>query len=512
MAFPKSLILVYATAFIDQLGYSFILPVIPYYTDALHGTSFELGILIASYAFTQAISALVMGSLSDRFGRRPFIILSLFGSLTGPILQAISSTMWQFIFSRAYTGLFAGSVTLGQAYIADLIPSNKRTRFMSQLGGIISVAFVFGPAVGGFLSEISLETPFYVAGGVAGIVFILAIFLLQESLPAVIEKKTLKKEMKQLLRNHNSEESKKRLEAIKQKEEEKKKLQDIEKQKKNNKKEHVHWNIYMYLALAARFILDSDCIIFDSMYGKYIKDNLNSTTMDFSLILCTTGILCSLVCLWWFPSLNEKYHIASSTLASYGSILLVLGYIWMTYGTSLLESYFSCNIMFIGYAFIYPLPPAILSAQATPNTQGTVLSTGVMVGEFAMICMPPLMGYIYDISSTISILTGAFLGLICVICMFLLDCIPGGRSADLQKDDSKEDSKDNVNDVSKDEKEDTLKEEKNISDPNEIVCETSKATTPAIQQLDSIISESPLMNNPETTQSTKQDNIGSNIM
>lgn len=186
--FPKQLIIIYATIFADSLGYSFVMPILPYYTEQMKGTPLELGIVLSIYAFTQAISisifnsfslppgCIYMGSLSDKFGRKLFIIIALFGFWTGTALfkllflgllfQSFVPTIWLFIIARGYTGLLAGSSTVGQAYIADVVPLEKRANYLSQVGAILSLAYVIGPAFGGLLAEISLQTPLYFIAGV----------------------------------------------------------------------------------------------------------------------------------------------------------------------------------------------------------------------------------------------------------------------------------------------------------------------------------------------------------
>ncbi|KAK8805313.1 hypothetical protein WA158_001970 [Blastocystis sp. Blastoise] len=122
-----------------------------------------MGMFYTAYSVTQMISVYCMGSWSDKYGRKLFLILSLFGSFTGPLLQSFSKSMLVMNIFRAYTGLLAGSVTIGQASIADLFPPEKRGSYFSYLLGISSSAYVIGPAIGGALGAISLQMPFWVS-------------------------------------------------------------------------------------------------------------------------------------------------------------------------------------------------------------------------------------------------------------------------------------------------------------------------------------------------------------
>ncbi|KAK8803864.1 hypothetical protein WA158_001558 [Blastocystis sp. Blastoise] len=461
-----TLILVYLTVFIDQLGYSFVLPILPDYVERLNGTSVEMGILVASYAFTQAISAYVMGSLSDKYGRKLFIILSLLGSFLGPILQAFSWHIWIFILFRAATGLFAGSITLGQAVITDTCKPEDRPKYMAQLGGVISFAFAFGPAIGGLLAEISLETPFLFAGGLAFIVLIFVFTHLEESLASLKEKDAIKNELKKLKRKtaFDTNEAQRmdflnhRLKAI---DEEK----TLALQKSKNKPTiKIHWNFIMILSLIAKFTNESSTIIIESMYGMYIKQQLGASTLDFSLILCSTGIVSCFGQLVLFPIFHDKLHIPIATISYWSGILVCIGFILMAYMKQVWFSYISCNIMYLGYCFLTTVTPSVLSAQSPPEVQGKALSVGILVGQAAMVISPPVMGIVYEKSPVMSILTGAIFGFIGFISMFILRFIPGGKQADVRKDtDANMDNSDKLHsieiDVEKKEDEDPIIED-----------------------------------------------------
>lgn len=185
--FPKQLIIIYATIFADSLGYSFVMPILPYYTELMKGTPLELGIVLSIYAFTQAISipisnlpyfsqvAYIWAHSLINLEESSLLLLLCSGSgqvqrfsnciFLGLLFQSFVPTIWLFIIARGYTGLLAGSSTVGQAYIADVVPLEKRANYLSQVGAILSLAYVIGPAFGGLLAEISLQTPLYFIAG-----------------------------------------------------------------------------------------------------------------------------------------------------------------------------------------------------------------------------------------------------------------------------------------------------------------------------------------------------------
>ncbi|KAK8800727.1 hypothetical protein WA158_000052 [Blastocystis sp. Blastoise] len=458
MAFPKGLLLVHLTVFIDCFGYAFIMPIIPFFADKLGGTSFELGLTISSYALFQALSVVVMGSLSDIYGRRLLLLLSLFGSFTGPLLQSFSWCMWAFIVFRGYTGLLGGSQTIGQAYIADVTSTEDRSKYMAQQGAIISSAFVFGPAIGGFLSNYLLESPFWLASACAFIVFIIAIFGLQETNKKIIKKNELEKERKTLLKKTAlSNEESMRVDEIKN---EIHKL--MEKPKVKAESEKIHWNARMVIMVLARFFNEAVAIIFDSMIGLYMKDNFGATSLDISGVQCMTGIVTLLIQMFIVPPLVKCLSLQRTAVIA--SIITTCGAIYMAYSYDLLSTYLSVGLMFSGYSLLFPLIPTVLSTEAPKNSQGTVLSIGIMAGQVAMVIVPSLAGVIYEYSPFWSILSGGVSGCCLVILMILLNILWG--VSNVEKYYKEEEKEKDIEENNKEE--DNKKEEDNNQDKEKV--------------------------------------------
>jgi MFS family permease len=131
-------------------------------------------------ALTQSFSSPVTGYLADNYGRRPFLLFSLFGSAVGLIAQAQSYSIWTFVAARAFTGLFSGSVPLAAAYIGANINGDLRPRCLAILGSVIGFSFLIGPGIGSGLAEFSLKAPMYVAAIAALGGFTLAFFKFHE--------------------------------------------------------------------------------------------------------------------------------------------------------------------------------------------------------------------------------------------------------------------------------------------------------------------------------------------
>jgi MFS transporter, DHA1 family, tetracycline resistance protein len=171
------------TVFIDMVGFGIVIPVLPLYAERFGASQFTTGMLLAVYSGMGFIFSPIVGVLSDRLGRRSILLLSTIGQATGFfIMGAANSLLWLFV-ARTIDGIFGANVSTTQAYVADVTPPEDRSRALGLLGATFGVGFIFGPLIGGVLSQISLSAPFYFAGGLAAVNAVLIFFILPESLP-----------------------------------------------------------------------------------------------------------------------------------------------------------------------------------------------------------------------------------------------------------------------------------------------------------------------------------------
>ncbi len=179
---PK-LYIIFLTVFIDLIGFGIVLPILPLYAQHFGASETVNGWLVAIYSAAQLLAAPLLGSLSDRVGRRPVLFVSLLGTAVGFIIMGAAGALaWLFV-ARLIDGLSGGNIGTAQAYIADVTRPEDRSAMMGMLGAAIGVGFVIGPAIGGILSsKISMGAPFYFAGGLALLNSVLVYFRLPESL------------------------------------------------------------------------------------------------------------------------------------------------------------------------------------------------------------------------------------------------------------------------------------------------------------------------------------------
>ena len=181
------MVFILVTLFIDILGIGIIVPILPELIKAFLGgndaqAAVYYGVIISTYATMQFLCAPVLGALSDRFGRRPIILVSLFGLGTDYLIQGWApSVAWLFL-GRVIAGIMGASITTANAYIADVSTPETRARNYGFVGAAFGLGFIFGPALGGLLGGISLRLPFFVSAGLALVNWLYGFFVLPESL------------------------------------------------------------------------------------------------------------------------------------------------------------------------------------------------------------------------------------------------------------------------------------------------------------------------------------------
>ena len=195
----RSLWIVIGLTTLNAVGMTIVFPLFPFligqYVPEARVAA-VLGGLVSIFAFCQFLAAPLFGALSDRYGRKPILIISLLGSAVGYFLLGIGGALWILFLGRIIDGLTAGNQSALFAYIADVTEPDERSRWYGLLGGAIGVGFMIGPAIGGLLGAKSITLPFFVTAGITLFSVILTAVLVTESLPP--EKRTAHLSIKNL--------------------------------------------------------------------------------------------------------------------------------------------------------------------------------------------------------------------------------------------------------------------------------------------------------------------------
>jgi len=169
--------------FVDILGFSILLPILPYYVKHFGASTIAVGVLFSTFAFCQFVASPVWGNLSDRIGRKRVLIVSQIGATVAWLMLAFAPSLAWVFAARILEGLSGGNISVTQAYVADRVEPGERSRAFAYVGASFSAGLVVGPAAGGLLlAHFGYAVPFLLAAGLQLVTLLLTIFLLPEQI------------------------------------------------------------------------------------------------------------------------------------------------------------------------------------------------------------------------------------------------------------------------------------------------------------------------------------------
>lgn len=178
---------IFVTMVLSVFGFGLLIPILPEFVKEFSGGSYQsgshaYGVLVGVFALLQFIGSPILGALSDQFGRRRVILISLAGASIDYVIMANAPNMTWLFFGRMISGFTAGILATTNAYVADVTPPEKRAQGFGLLGAAFGIGFILGPVLGGLLGSISLRLPFWFAAGCAALNWLYGYFVLPESL------------------------------------------------------------------------------------------------------------------------------------------------------------------------------------------------------------------------------------------------------------------------------------------------------------------------------------------
>ena len=177
----RPLLVIFLTIFVNLVGFGIIIPLLPFYAGTFGASPFVVGLLFASFSLAQLVASPLLGELSDRWGRRPVLILSLIGTAVSFAMLAVAQSLAMLFAARIVDGLSGGNITTARAYIADVTEEENRAKAYGVLGAAFGLGFIVGPALGAAFSHISYTAPIWAAAAITLIATVLAWLWLPET-------------------------------------------------------------------------------------------------------------------------------------------------------------------------------------------------------------------------------------------------------------------------------------------------------------------------------------------
>lgn len=387
----KALLVIFLTIFIDLLGFGIIIPLLPEFSvKVLHIDEAYIGILIGIYSLMQFIFTPVWGSLSDIYGRKPILVMSLTGnvisySIMFLVLSGVFPNVYLLVISRAFAGIFSANLSAAQAVISDITTKEERAKGMGILGAAFGLGFVFGPALGGILSQnFGYGLPIALSGMFSLTALIFAMTILKETLPPDLRQKN----------RHDF----KGVTVIN--------LQGV-KDVINNKKVGVYVIIFFFITFS-----------FANIYGTFLifaerPDTLSLNQEEVGLILSFLGIVGAIVQSTLIKFFKKKVGEEKSVVL--GNFLVIIGLALIPFSGSVLVLLGVLTILGFGNGLNNPMVMGLISQNVSREEQGSVLGINQSLGSLARFIGPVWGGFIYKFGFTFPFLSGGFFMLLVTI-------------------------------------------------------------------------------------------------
>jgi len=369
----KNILILFFTMIVVMLGFGMIIPVMPFYVISMGASGRALGALMATYGVLQFIFAPVWGSLSDRIGRKPVLMLGVLGNALAQLLFGLSTQLWMLFAARSLAGMLS-SATLptAMAYISDSTSTEKRSGGMGIVGAAMGIGMVIGPGLGGWLSARSLSFPFFLASGLS-LLALLLIFLILPEPP---------------------------------------RSQPVEQHHVRGPQFKTLWQAFtgpLGVLFVMSFQLSFGLTNFESIFGLYAADRYRYTPGQVGLVLTVIGLISAFMQGVMTGPMTRRFgEVAIIRAALVGT---ALGFLFMTQANNTPQLLLAVTFFVFSNAMLNPTVASLISQRAHTG-QGVTLGINNSFLSLGRIAGPLWAGNIYEISMNAPYFTGSLIMLI----------------------------------------------------------------------------------------------------
>ena len=345
---------------IDIIGFGIIIPLLPFYAETFGASPQKVTMLMVVFSLSQFIAAPIWGSLSDKYGRRIIIWITLIGSVVAYLFLAYSQTLYGLFIARAFAGFMAGNISTAQAYLTDITDKNNRAKAMGLFGAAFGIGFILGPALGGILagsdpSNPNVFLPPITAALLSFIALVLAIFLLKDTRSLI-----------QPIKN-------KRISSL------------LEALKIPNLRQLILLSFFVTIVFASM----------ESTFSLWSERTVNWGPKQNGYIFAFAGI-CGVIVQGFLISSLVK-HFGEAFLCAFGVFLMSLGMLGITISHIHYHAYFSMALIAFGLGLFMPTISTLIANIVSEQRRGWVLGVSQSASSLARIIGPAMAGIFFEL-------------------------------------------------------------------------------------------------------------------
>jgi DHA1 family tetracycline resistance protein-like MFS transporter len=387
------LVIIFITVFIDLVGFGIIIPLLPFYATTYGASALVVGLLSMSFSLMQFLFAPMWGRLSDVIGRRPVILIGLIGSALSYVGFALAQSLTALFVARCLAGVAGANIPTAQAFIADSTPPEHRAKGMGMIGAAFGLGFIFGPAIGGFLSHWNYQAPAWFAAAISFGNFIAALVLLPESLPREQQGPKVRRGRIAVFT-------------------------------------HALARPTLPTVLLAFFLIVMGFSSFESMFALYADSRFGFGASTIGYLFAWVGVVLSVVQGLLVGRVVRR--LGERRLAPLAIAVLSVGLASVAVVSTVPALVIAMGVIAVGMGFQSPSMLSVISQLADPADQGGTLGVSQSLGSLARIVGPLWGGFVYDhFGRTVPFLSAG--GLMVVACAVSLVAFrgyqPGPRAA-----------------------------------------------------------------------------------
>lgn len=355
----KALGTIFLIVFIDLVGFGIVIPILPYYAQQFGASAFELGWLMTAFSLMQFIFAPFWGRISDHWGRRPVLLLSLSGSVASLLILGFAETLQTLFLGRILAGFFGANISTAYAYMTDVTSEEDRAKGMGLVGAAFGLGFIFGPAIGGILSRYGYSTPMFFGAGIALFDLILAYFVLHEpKLPPEVRSAHRSKRFD--LSGH------------------KRVLSDPRTR----------------LAIGVFFLLTFAVTQMEVTFALSMSERFGYSAQEAGILLAIMGIIMVLMQGGLIGRLAPRF--GEVRLISFGTIVCSISLVFFAVASTTTALVIALVGIAIGHGISHPSLSSLASLGADPKMRGATMGTFQSAGSLSRVLGPPAAGWLYD--------------------------------------------------------------------------------------------------------------------